>query len=326
MARRGFVMLAAALLLGGAATWLMAGWLDRTAEAQARAAQPAIPVVPILVAASDLKPGDTLAPAMVRWQPWPRTALRPEYLVKGEADRSAWIGAMMRLAVARGEPLRPDHLVKRGDRGIMAALIAPGMRAISIAVTPASGLAGFVGPGDRVDVLLTATRGSGSHIVGRTVAANLRVLAIDQRVDPIAVGAAGRATIAAPGTVTLEVTPRQAEEIAVSQELGRLSLTLRDLQAQAEAQSPADTVVLRSGPVTETEITGMPAAAARRGPAGGEEYELPLALAQAMPAAPAVVGSRPGAAAAPGSVEVVRGSVGGAAAAPASPSVAPEVP
>lgn len=215
---------------------LVAGWLDRTAAASARAAGPSITTVEILVAKVDLKPGDIATADRLRWQKWPLSAVQENYMVNGRTEAAEYRDAMVRFAIAGGEPVVAARLVRRGDHGVMAALIAPGRRAISIPVTAASGLAGFISPGDRVDIILTANLRQDGRIISRTVAENVRVLAIDQRADPISMErlATGEDKLATPSTVTLEILPRQAEQLAAAQELGRLSLALRDLGAQRQ--------------------------------------------------------------------------------------------
>ncbi|MFA7439886.1 MAG: Flp pilus assembly protein CpaB [Sphingomonadaceae bacterium] len=254
--RRGWLLLACALVLGGLATRLTAGWLDR--EAAARASGAEIATVEIIVAETDLNPGDTLMAGRLRWQPWPVTALRPEHLVKGRADPSVYRGSMVQGRIFRGEPLLPAHLVPHDGKGVLAALVAPGLRAITIPVSASSGLAGFVGPGDRVDIILTATLRQGGRILGQTVAENVRVLAIDQRVGPIGPTARdGEVRVTAPTTVTLEVSPRSAEKIAVAQELGRLSLSLRDLKARRQAAG-SDLAGEGPGRIWDSDITRLP--------------------------------------------------------------------
>ena len=175
-------------------------------------------------------------------------------------------------------------------------------------MTASSGIAGFVGPGDRVDILLTATiSGSGGNrIVGQTVVHNARVLGIDQRVDPLSVAALqGEANLAPPTTVTLEVTAKQAEAIAVAQELGRLSLSLRDLKAQQSDDDVSDD----AGKTWDTDVTRLPAsafAASAEALGAGLASSLPVASAPAFPGLPPVADG-PSASTASGGVEKVNG-------------------
>src|SRR4029079_17075729 len=123
-------------------------------------------------------------------------------------------------------------------RSFMAAVLRPGFRAVSVGVTPTSGISGFVFAGDQVDLLMThkISRGEDrNYLVTETVLRNVRVLAVDQKVD------------AKPGdpplvarTATLEVTPKQAEIVAIIGEMGRLSLSLRSLQDSADSDREAE--------------------------------------------------------------------------------------
>ncbi|HZV57650.1 MAG TPA: Flp pilus assembly protein CpaB, partial [Sphingobium sp.] len=107
----------------------------------------------------------------------------------------------------------------------------PGMRAVTVPVNMQSSVAGFIFPGDRIDLMLTqsvAGGGDGPPLkVSETILRNLRVLATDQRTD--AVGADGQPEIRSFSNVTLEVTPSMAEKISVAQTIGAISLSLRSL-------------------------------------------------------------------------------------------------
>ena len=199
----------------------------------------------LLVAAIPLAPGTLLRDQDVTWgtvdrPPAPGEFLRPspagaeanseldeqaKAAVYGAALRGAISGAAARTTIPQGAPIRRSEIVKPGDRDFLQVVLSPGARAIAIPVATGGASTSLLYPGDRVDVVLTQlfndtplTRRS----VGETVVENLRVLAIDA-VDvksPSGGSAFGR-------TVTLEVTPVQAEEINVATELGKLSLTLR---------------------------------------------------------------------------------------------------
>lgn len=133
-------------------------------------------------------------------------------------------GAVVRSKLMYGEPLDKAKVVTPKEGGFMSAVLYPGMRAVSVGVNVVSANAGFIFPGDKVDLLLTHevenTDGQKSHVT-ETVTEGVRVLAIDQTVNNLD----NKAFV--PKTVTLEVTPKQAEEILVSQELGKISLILR---------------------------------------------------------------------------------------------------
>ena len=125
----------------------------------------------------------------------------------------------MRTEITAGQPVTRGSLVRPGERGFLAAALGPGMRAVTVPVSASSGVAGFVFPGDRVDIVLTQEvegGGDGSPLrASETIFRNVRVLAVDQRLD--ARDEEGN-SVAQPGSnVTLEATPRMAERIAVAQ-------------------------------------------------------------------------------------------------------------
>jgi pilus assembly protein CpaB len=199
-----------------------------------------------ILATTMLLPAGTLLRAQdVAWLPGnadPDQIVRPENTeAKPELDdetRASVYGAVLRHALAEGEPIRRGAFVKPGDRDFLQVVLTPGARAIAIPVSTGGASTGLLSPGDRVDVILTqnfkndnaqdlrntpVTRRS----VSETVVESLRVLAIDTP-DP-------KATAANPTngnfgrTVTLEVTADQAELINVAGELGKLSVTLRSI-------------------------------------------------------------------------------------------------
>jgi pilus assembly protein CpaB len=194
----------------------------------------------ILVATMPLAAGTLLRAQDVRWQSVTRPVesgeiLRPSEAarqIKPELDeetRAEVYGAAVRPArdAAAGEPIRRGNIVKPGDRDFLQVVLTPGARAIAIPVATGGASTGLLFPGDRVDVILTQNFKGESAVITRrsvseTVVENLRVLAIDTPDAKAPSGSFGR-------TVTLEVTPQQAEKINVATELGKLSLTLRSV-------------------------------------------------------------------------------------------------
>ena len=130
-------------------------------------------------------------------------------------------------------------MVRPGERGFLAAVLTPGMRAVTVPVTATSGIAGFVFPGDRVDLILAHDFQTGTgenRVINRaseTLLTDVRVLAVDQKT------ASKDGAAALAKTATLEVEPRQAEMIAVSVKLGDLSLSLRSLRREDVAAGGA---------------------------------------------------------------------------------------
>src|SRR5215470_14029729 len=136
--------------------WLIAQAPPPKTPAPVPTAQAPAPMTRVLVASVDIPTGTFLKEDMVRWQKWPSDGLDPAFLVEGKADPKTVTssGAVVRRPIAAGLPITESYLVRPGDRGFLAAVLKPGLRAVSIAVNEISGLSGFVYPGDRVDLML----------------------------------------------------------------------------------------------------------------------------------------------------------------------------
>lgn len=181
-----------------------------------------------------LKPED-LAAREIAVEDLPAGALRdtPE-------ARADLIGAMVRRTLAPQEALRLDGLLRPGENGFLAAVLAPGMRAVTVGVDAVTGTAGLIWPGDRVDVILTQAFDDtdiapARRVAGETVLSAARVIAVDRHlVQGMQPGAIGDSLRDANRTVTVEVTPEQATRVAVATRLGRLSLALRAAGTPAE--------------------------------------------------------------------------------------------
>jgi pilus assembly protein CpaB len=227
------VLLIGALIVA-AVTAVTAKNMFSGAGAPSAAAKPALPAGPeVLVATRSLPVGTIIDAEAFRFQRWPEGLVQPAYYIKGKPGvRPAdLVGTVVRNEITAGQPFTQGTLIKPGERGFLAAALGPGMRAVTVAVSATSGVAGFVFPGDRVDIVLTqevAGGGEGTPLkVSETVMRNVRVLATDQRMD--AKGEDGKAVVQRFSMVTLEVTPKIAEKIAVAQKIGDLSLSLRSL-------------------------------------------------------------------------------------------------
>ena len=124
-----------------------------------------------------------------RYQPWPQGLVQDAYYIRGEggADPQSLIGTVVRTEITAGQPVTQGALVRPGERGFLAAALGPGMRAVTVAVSATSGVAGFVFPGDRVDLVLTQEvtgGGDGAPLrASETIIRNIRVLAVDQRIN-----------------------------------------------------------------------------------------------------------------------------------------------
>ncbi|BAE52544.1 Flp pilus assembly protein CpaB [Paramagnetospirillum magneticum] len=241
------IVVVAALAAGGTAM-LAKSWLDRQEARRAKAAdEPA--TVEILIINRDVPSGAALAGDDLRYESWPKAAVSPRLVTRkpGEDSKAAFVGMIARRPLAEGEPVSAATTFRPEASGVMAGLLAPGMRAISIAITNPTAVSGFVTPGDRVDVVLAsdikkseeginAEAGSGLLLRygAETVLADLRVLAIDQQITR------GRDGAPIQGkTATLEVTPKQAEILTVAGMMGTLQLSLRPQRGEDGAAKPA---------------------------------------------------------------------------------------
>lgn len=241
-------------LLVAAVTAVMAKNMFAGASApQAEAA--AVPMGPkILVARKPLPVGAMVDAESFGYQPWPAELVQQAYYAEGapDGDPAKMIGMVVRSAITAGQPVTRGQLVGPQDRGFLAAALTPGMRAVTVPVSDIAAVAGFVFPGDRVDMVLTQTvtgGGDGPPLkVSETIIRNLRVLATGQVTNRV--GEDGKPTVASFGNVTFEVTPKIAEKIAVAQNLGQLSLALRsiaDNQSELERMVAAGEVKVPAG-------------------------------------------------------------------------------
>jgi pilus assembly protein CpaB len=186
----------------------------------------------VLVATRALPVGTILDATALKFQPWPKELVDNAYFIKTTTDLKSLQGTVVRNAITAGQPVTQGALVKPGDRGFLAAALGPGMRAVTVPVSAQTGVAGFVFPGDRIDLVLTQSvtgGGDGPPLkVAETIMHNLRVLATDQRTDNTT-GEDGKTVVRTFSTVTLEATPKIAEQIAVAQTIGSISLSLRSI-------------------------------------------------------------------------------------------------
>jgi pilus assembly protein CpaB len=239
--RRIIVLLIALIAAGGTAMYARSWIQGQQANVTVMAAPaPQEELYEVLVAEIALPAGTIIKPQHLRWQAWPTDDVPPSYILKGERTEEEMIGAVVRRGISLGQPITDGGVVKRGERGFLAAVLSPGMRAVSVPINPTSSNSGLIFPGDRVDMILTQSLvdGQGTRRVSETVLENLRIIAMgaDTGDDP----AQGKSH---PGarTATIEVTPKQAEEVTLLTELGKLSLSLRSLaRPETEIVQAAD--------------------------------------------------------------------------------------
>ncbi|PCJ58082.1 MAG: Flp pilus assembly protein CpaB [Rhodospirillaceae bacterium] len=229
---RSIALILMAIVLSVGTALFARGWIhaERVAlAAQSGIREPSAPAMAILVVRDDLPAGSFVKPNQLRWQAWPEESLSPAYIVKGKGKREDFVDSVVRSGIAAGEPITEGRIVRPGERGFLAAVLTPGRRAVTVSINATSGIAGFIFPGDRVDLILThgirLNSGENARVkrVSETVLRNIRILAVDQKTDD----QNGEVEIAQ--TATLEVTTKQAEMIVMLTEMGKLSLSLRSL-------------------------------------------------------------------------------------------------
>ena len=238
MDSRKVILMAGALIVAAITAFFARTLMQGSAApvAVAGTPQPVIDGPQVLVATRPLPVGTILDATALKFQPWPKELVENAYYIQGKVDMKSLQGTVVRNAVTAGQPVTQGALVKPGDRGFLAAALGPGMRAVTFPVQTQTSVAGFVFPGDRIDLVLTQSVSGGGEgqalKVSETFLRNVRVLATDQRTDN-QVGEDGKTQVRTFGTVTVEATPKIAEQIAVAQTVGALSLSLRSIADNA---------------------------------------------------------------------------------------------
>ena len=268
MRARTLILLIVALVLGGGTTMMARMWLasQRAVKQEASPIAVPTPAKSVLVAKSSIQRGQLLKPSDLVWEQWPEGGVDKNYILLGTRTPEAYSGWVATQTIAAGEPLTEAKIIAPGNRGFLAAVLRPGMRAISVPVTVTSGISGFVFPGDMVDLIVTYTvqdrpipgqQQQGAlldHKISETVLRGVRVIAIDQKLET----KPGEAVVAK--TATFEVTPKQSEVIALADEMGKISLSLRSLvpgpaelkQEVADKSPPSSTSEAPNTPLSET--------------------------------------------------------------------------
>lgn len=228
------VVLVAALGAAALAAFMARGFLGKKDPAANAAA---LEAVEVLVAAKNVNVGAKIALTDLKWQRWPKEAVDVAFITKTaqpNAIDEAAAGSVARAPLLTGEPVTAQKVIKADGAGFLAAVLTAGHRAYSLKVNAERGAGGFILPNDRVDVIMT--RKMGNDDAGRpafdsaTVLQNVRVLAIDQ----MAKEEEGNQAIVGK-TATLEVTPPQAQALALAEAMGDITLSLRSLSGDEGA-------------------------------------------------------------------------------------------
>lgn len=185
----------------------------------------------VLVAATDIAVGQVVNEGSFRWVAWPTEAASRGYVTKqngGLAKMRDLAGSIARTALIAGEPITGHKLIKAGQGGVLAAILPQGMRAISTKIKAETAAGSLILPNDHVDVILIRrprTKG-GDEVVSDTLFRNVRVIAIGQQIET---KEGKKAADGGASTATLELTPRQAELMALANSMGEITLSLRSI-------------------------------------------------------------------------------------------------
>lgn len=232
------LILGVAAIAAGAAALLAHGLMGGGTQTAKAALPPPKPATSeVLVAAENLQPGTALTASSARWQEWPKSAVDSSFITRDATPDldHALKGTVVRAPLVAGEPFATTKIVHADAAGFMAAMITPGMRAMSLSMSTENDAGGFILPNDRVDAMVTGSfSGDKNHSVTVTFMRDVRVLAVDQTYKEDK----DQKTVLAK-TVTLEVTPLQAELVATAQAKGPISLALRALGDGAQKAADA---------------------------------------------------------------------------------------
>jgi pilus assembly protein CpaB len=234
-------MIAVAAVFGLLAVFVAQSWLNSQAEARLKSleAQKTKPTATqgLVVASRALRFGNELSPAVLREMPWPADAI-PQGGFRSINEMLSQGKRVVLTAIEANEPVLASKITGQGQRATLSAMIGEGHKAMTIRVNDVDGVAGFVLPGDRVDVMLSRQIDKG-NAVNDVVLKNAKVLAIDQLADE----RTDKPSVAK--AVTLEVDIAGAQKLALAGQIGTLALTLR---------KAGDSEPTESRPITITDL------------------------------------------------------------------------
>jgi Flp pilus assembly protein CpaB len=230
--RRSQVLGIAVALGAGLAAFLgMRGLLNKPATVTKTES---VELAQVLVARTAVSLGQIVNEGNFRWQDWPKEAVGASFITKASRPDaiSALTGAVARAPLLAGEPITDEKLIKPGGGGVLAAILTPGMRAVSTKISEQTAAGKLILPNDHVDVILIRRTQGGEGHVSEVLFRNVRVLAIGQTIE------AREGKKGSEGNVaTLELTPAQAEQLALANTVGEITLVLRSIADAAETPS-----------------------------------------------------------------------------------------
>lgn len=223
--RRGLIFIGLALIMG-----LVAAWFTQRLVSEPTAAQQAdLRTTSVVVVRADVPMAATLTERFLTTAEWPVENVPPGALT----TTNAAVGRVVRRPLAAGEPVLETALFEMGASGGLRAVIALNHRAVTVKVDSVIGVAGFVTPGARVDVMATIRRIDRKNALpySKVILQNIRVLAVDQRLEEVQTSDPEIVSV-----VTLEVSPQQAQHLVYAAHEGRLQLAMRSPGDDAEVR------------------------------------------------------------------------------------------
>ena len=232
-------LLLLAILTATGTAVLVKGFLDSERTTQMETPTEREVVAPkelyVLVSEDELVTGKEISSSDVALRRWPEEMVNDAFILSEHEDDELldeFVGAIARTKIPAGIPITHDMVFRRSEAGFLTGILSPGMRAVSIAIQPQTAAAGFILPGNYVDVIVTydfrsdnESQGNQTHQAAETILEKIRVVAVDQELE----SSDGEAIVAT--TVTLEVTPKGAETISLSSQVGQIHLSLRSLSS-----------------------------------------------------------------------------------------------
>ncbi len=250
MRKSTFVMIAVATVFGLLAAFVAQTWLNRQAEARLRSLEANKPQPlaqqTLVVAARPLRFGAELVGAALKEVPWPQDAV-PAGSFKTIRELTASGRRVVLTSIETNEPVLATKITGSGQRATLSATISPGMKAVTLRVNDVEGVAGFVLPGDRVDIMVTRQLEK-TAATNDVVLQNVRVLAIDQLADERA------EKPAVAKAVTVEVDIAGAQKLSLASQIGSLSLALR----KAGETAPVATRLITLADLSAAQKNGNP--------------------------------------------------------------------
>jgi pilus assembly protein CpaB len=212
--------------------------------------------VEVLVARRDISLGEITNDGLFRWQKWPKKGVTPSFVTRdtNPRDLKKLYTAIVRAPILANEPITKDKLVAAGQGGVLAAILPKGMRAISTRIKEETSVGRLILPNDHVDVILISrsrdSKGKEEYI-SDTLFKNVRVLAIGQQLE----SKDGKKTTGAANTATLELTPSQAEMLAMADSMGDITLALRSVaDFDPDGDGPKDGTALNKKEATGNSV------------------------------------------------------------------------